>query len=178
MRFVVSLLIISSFLLCSCSFSGKQEKDTVLRAANGMPIGNNEGFMAPEIQLADINGNKVDLSSLKGKYVLIDFWASWCQPCIEEIPELKKLYSFYHSKGLEIYGVSLDNDRNRWVKAISDHQMNWVQVSDLKKWQSEPLVSYGVDAIPSNFLLDKEGKIIAKNLHGDQLEDFFKKLFN
>ncbi|POY36003.1 TlpA family protein disulfide reductase [Solitalea longa] len=177
MRLNILWLFISVLVFTSCANEKKSPK-TELRAANGLPIGNVEGFMAPEIQLNDINGNPISVSSLKGKYVLVDFWASWCGPCMQEVPELTNLYATYHGKGLEIYGVSLDNDKNRWQQATKNHQMNWIHVSDLKKWESQPLESYGVDAIPANFILDKEGKIIAKNLHGVQLEHFLKKLFN
>lgn len=127
------------------------------------------GALAPDFILPDTNGNNISLSSLRGKYVLIDFWASWCGPCRKEIPNMVKLYQDFGGKNFEILGVSLDKTRDKWVGAIKSDHLNWPQVSDLKFWQSEVTPIYNVKAIPYTVLLDKEGKIIAKNLRGEEL---------
>ncbi len=128
------------------------------------------GATAPEIELENPDGEKVPLSSLRGKYVLVDFWAAWCKPCRQENPNLVKAYQKFHKKGFEIYQVSLDKYKHAWLKAIKDDNLNWVHVSDLKHWQSAAAKLYNVRSIPANFLLDPKGKIIAKNLRGKALE--------
>lgn len=128
------------------------------------------GAQAPEISLSDTTGNSIALSSLRGKYVLLDFWASWCGPCRAENPNVVRMYNKFRDKGFEIYSVSLDQAKANWTKAIRNDHLTWTHVSDLKFWQSAAAQQYGVQAIPATFLLDKEGKIIAKNLRGDALE--------
>lgn len=130
------------------------------------------GGDAPEIALADTNGTTVPLSSLRGKYVLIDFWASWCGPCRNENPNVVRMYNKFKDKGFAIYSVSLDNPgkREAWVRAIRNDNLTWTHVSDLRGWQSEAAQRYGVSAIPATFLVDRDGKIIAKNLRGAALE--------
>lgn len=129
------------------------------------------GSLAPDFTLDSPEGEKVSLSSLRGQYVLIDFWASWCGPCRVENPNVVKMFNRYKDKGFTIYGVSLDKDKKAWVNAIEKDKLTWVHGSDLKYWQNEVAQSYGVTGIPATFLLDKEGKIIAKNLRGKALED-------
>ena len=133
-------------------------------------VATTQGQEAPEINLPSPDGTNIALSSLKGKIVLVDFWASWCGPCRKEMPNVVKAYAKFKDKGFEIYGVSLDQDKDRWVEAIKKDGITWPQVSDLKQWDCEPAKQYGVTGIPATFLLDKEGKIIAKNLRGDDLE--------
>lgn len=128
------------------------------------------GGQAPEITLADTSGNTVPLSSLRGKYVLIDFWASWCGPCRQENPNVVRMYNKFKDKGFTIYSVSLDQAKENWLRAIRNDHLTWTHVSDLKYWQSAAAQLYGVNAIPATFLLDREGKIIAKNLRGAELE--------
>ena len=128
------------------------------------------GSVAPEIEMNDVNGVPVKLSSLRGKYVMIDFWASWCGPCRQENPALVKVYQKFKSKGFQIYGVSLDNNDASWKKAIMDDNLTWVHVSDLQRWGSSVVKSYGVEGIPYSFLIDKEGKIIARGLRSEALE--------
>lgn len=128
------------------------------------------GGQAPEITLTDTSGNTVPLSSLRGKYVLIDFWASWCGPCRQENPNVVRMYNKFKDKGFTIYSVSLDQAKENWLRAIRNDHLTWTHVSDLKFWQSAAAQLYGVNAIPATFLLDKDGKIIAKNLRGPELE--------
>ena len=101
--------------------------------------------------------------------MLVDFWASWCGPCRAENPNVLKAYSKYHPKGFDILGVSLDEKKDKWEEAIKKDNLNWTQVSDLQGWKNSVAVLYGVQAIPMNFLIDKDGKIIAKGLRGDDL---------
>jgi len=129
------------------------------------------GQQAPEISLQNPEGETVSLSSLQGKYVLIDFWASWCGPCRKENPNVVRMYKKYKDKDFEIFGVSLDRDKNAWVKAIEDDQLDWMHVSDLKFWESAVVPKYNITGIPMTVLLDKDGKIIAKNLRGKALEE-------
>lgn len=135
------------------------------------------GEMAPEIALPQVDGSILKLSDLRGKVVLIDFWASWCGPCRAEFPNVKNLYARFQSKGFEIYGVSLDKDRPSWVSSINSLGLTWKQVSDLKFWACAPAKTYKVSGIPFTVLIDKEGKIIAKNLRGEDLEKKLEELF-
>lgn len=136
------------------------------------------GKVAPEIALKSPEGKEITLSSLKGKLVLIDFWASWCKPCRMENPNVVKVYDEYKNKGFEILGVSLDRDKQKWVGAIANDKLSWLHVSDLKFWQSEAAIKYNVKAIPKTFLIDKEGKILAKDLRGDALRERIAKELN
>ncbi len=129
------------------------------------------GNKAPEIAEETTDGKMINLSSLHGKYVLLDFWASWCGPCRRENPNIVAAYKEFKDKGFTIFGVSYDTKKDRWQKAIADDQLNWYQVSDLKGWKNSTSDQYGIKAIPSNLLLDKDGKIIAKNLFGKKLTD-------
>ena len=119
-------------------------------------------------------GEPLSLSSAienpANKYVLLDFWASWCGPCMGEVPALKETYAAYHDKGFEIFGVSLDNDKERWMGAVEKNGMNWIHVSDLQGWQNAAAAENGVRSIPANFLIDSEGKIVATGLRGDDLK--------
>ncbi|MEO8795210.1 MAG: TlpA disulfide reductase family protein [Daejeonella sp.] len=135
------------------------------------------GAMAPDFSLADTTGKKVALSSLRGKYVLLDFWASWCKPCRDENPNIVQAYQDFNGKGFTVLGVSLDREKKNWLQAINADELTWNHVSDLKFWSSEAAVLYGVGSIPANFLLDPKGKIIGRNLRGPALQDKLKEIF-
>ncbi|MFN3758167.1 MAG: redoxin domain-containing protein [Algoriphagus aquaeductus] len=136
------------------------------------------GQVAPDIELPDPNGNMVKLSDLRGKYVLIDFWAAWCKPCRQENPNVVRLYNQYKSKGFEVFGVSLDRTKEDWVKAIADDQLTWTHVSDLKYFNSAAAELYKIEAIPATYMIDPDGKIIAKDLRGPSLENKLAELFD
>ncbi|GHE44512.1 AhpC/TSA family protein [Sphingobacterium griseoflavum] len=155
--------------------SSARQLEARIAADKSIKLGN----MAPEFVQPDTAGRPVSLADFKGKYVLIDFWASWCGPCRAENPNLLEAYQKYENKGLHILAVSLDDvkGRNAWLKAIKDDGMPWVHVADLKGWANEAAVLYGVRAVPQNYLLDPEGKIIALNLRGEKLHDELAKVF-
>lgn len=134
------------------------------------------GQQAPELSLPGKNGDTIKLSSFQGKIVLVDFWASWCVPCRRNNPFLVYLYKKYKNKGLEIYGLSIDEEKDRWLGAVKKDRLSWPQVVDNKGWDAPSTLAYGVEAIPANFLLDKEGKIIAIDLEGQELEKKIKAL--
>jgi len=135
------------------------------------------GSLAPDLSLPDPSGQTHKLSSLRGKIVLLDFWAGWCAPCRRENPNLVKAYKKYHDKGFEIYQVSLDKTKPAWQEAIKQDGLTWIQVSDLRFWGSAAVQLYGIESIPANFLLDKNGRIVAQNLRGAELEEKLDQIF-
>ncbi|MBX9784345.1 MAG: AhpC/TSA family protein [Chitinophagaceae bacterium] len=129
------------------------------------------GVAATDFTLPSPEGADISLSSFKGKYVLVDFWASWCGPCRQESPSLVKAYEKFKTRNFEIFGVSMDDNKDKWLKAIKEDGYSWKQVSDLKKgWENAAAALYGISAIPFNFLINPEGIIIARNLRGEELE--------
>ena len=134
------------------------------------------GKTVPEIALPGINGNTVTLAALSGKVVLIDFWASWCGPCRMTNPYIQKLYKQYSAKGFEVFAVSLDVNKPLWLKAVKKDRLTYIQVIDIDGWLSKVAEKYFVDALPTNFLLDKTGKIVAINIEGKELFDKVKEL--
>ncbi len=135
------------------------------------------GVIAPEISLPNVDGEIVNLSDLRGRYVLVDFWAEWCKPCRMENPNVVRMYNKYRDKGFEVFGVSLDRTREKWLKGIEEDGLIWTQVSDLKYFNSEAARTYSVSGIPFAVLLDREGRIIAKNLRGKNLEAKLEEIF-
>jgi len=136
------------------------------------------GQMFVPFSMADSSGNEIALTELVGSnYLLVDFWASWCSPCRAENPNLVALYNEYHDQGFDIFGVSFDSNRERWLKAVADDGLTWPHVSDLKGWENAAGKLYGIRSIPSNLLLDPSGVIIAKNLRGEELRAKLAELF-
>lgn len=139
--------------------------------------GLSRGSEVPDIELPTPSGEMLKLSSLRGKYVLIDFWASWCGPCRRENPNVVRLYNKYHNQGFDIFGVSLDNNASKWQAAIAKDKLTWNHVSDLKGWSSSAARLYNVSSIPFTVLIDPDGKVIGTNLRGQQLEQVLENIF-
>ena len=136
------------------------------------------GAIAPEIALPNPAGDTIRLSSTRGEYVLLDFWAAWCPPCRTENPHLAELYKKYHQEGFEIFQVSLDQTREAWLDGISEDKIgDWIHVSDLQYWSSSVVTLYGIESIPANYLLDSDGRIIDSNLRGEALTQKLAEIF-
>jgi thiol-disulfide isomerase/thioredoxin len=128
------------------------------------------GAALPEISLLNVNDSMVNLSSFKGKVVLVDFWASWCGPCRQSNPSVVKLYKKYKDRGFEVFGVSIDDKKNAWIKAIKQDKIKYTQVNDAGGWNSKVATAFRIEAIPTSFLLDKNGNVVAIDAEGKELD--------
>jgi peroxiredoxin len=137
------------------------------------------GLKFTDLTMNDLDGQSRSLSEWcgKGNYVLVDFWASWCTPCRREMPNVVASYVKYHKKGYEVVGVSFDDKETAWKSAVNQMGMDWIQISDLKGWESAATSAYGEESIPSNVLLDPDGRIVASDLRGPQLEKKLKEIY-
>ena len=142
-------------------------------AKKGIP---KEGSIAPDFTMNDVNDKPFSLSQLRGQYVLVDFWASWCGPCRDENPNVVAMYNKYKNKNFTVLGVSLDRNKASWLEAIAQDKLAWKQISDLKEWSSIAVPLYGIEGIPYNVLVDPQGKIIATDLRGEGLESTLAKI--
>ena len=186
----ISLISVAALFSFAVFFAAKSTprneggiKEEISSVNTEVSVGLNIGNIAPDIEYTSPDGKTIKLSSLRGKLVLIDFWASWCPPCRLENPNLVKSYEHYmdsafkSGKGFTVYSVSLDQDKNGWIGAIKSDNLSWKNhVSDLKGWKSEAARLYEIEAIPSNFLIDSNGIIIATNLRGAALDAKLNKL--
>jgi len=151
----------------------EESASDVVESAQRLEIGS----IAPDFSLPNPEGKVIHLSDFRGKYLFLDFWASWCLPCRKENPGFVNIYKQFRNQNFEILGISLDKKKDKWVKAVLSDELEWPQVSDLKYFDSEMVELYNIVNVPTTMLLDPEGKIIAKNLHPKDLEKLLEEVF-
>lgn len=173
MKKIASLFLVFTLVGTTVFAGGDGDKTETVEEVK---VGLNIGDEAPNLEFKNPEGKMVSLKSLRGKVVLIDFWASWCRPCRMENPNVVSAYNKFKDNGFEIYGVSLDKSQDAWVKAIGQDKLNWTNVSDLGGWNSAGAATYGVRSIPANFLINEDGIIVAKGLRGANLHAELQKL--
>jgi peroxiredoxin len=165
-------------VLQSMKQSYDRQRAQIADAEHRQQEGSWVGKEAPVLSLPDVNGKLVSLTSYKGKYLLVDFWASWCGPCREENPNVVKVHDEFKNKNFAILGVSLDKNKEAWQQAIQTDKLDWTHVSDLRQWNSKAVETFRFDGIPYNVLIDPQGKIIAESLRGENLENKLKEVLN
>jgi peroxiredoxin len=161
------------------AFLAEMEKASQQQQQAEQPAGESwVGKTVPELTMPDPKGKNISISSFRGKYVLIDFWASWCGPCRMENPNVVKAFNEFKGRNFTVLGVSLDKDKDSWEKAITQDHLNWTQMSDLKYWNSQAVETFGFQGIPFNILVDPSGKVIAESLRGENLDAKLRQLLN
>jgi peroxiredoxin len=177
-RFIYILITICCLQSCDRSKEKRDDQQYVATTSQDVQSGNklDIGSMAPEFSLPDRKGRQVSLSDFRGKYVFLDFWASWCLPCRKENPDLVRVYNKFKGQNFEMLGIAFDKKREKWIDAIQSDGLEWPQVSDLKYFDSEMIELYSIVNVPTTMLVDPEGKIVAMNLHADELENLLSKL--
>ncbi len=172
----IILLFATSLILSACQSNSSKTKDTAEDTKEVTTVEDNS-IKLIELKLKDVNGKELSLMNevKKHKITVIDFWASWCRPCISEMPEMVDIYGQFKNKGLGIIGISLDDNEESWKSAIKEHGLTWTHVSDLKGWQSDAAVTYNVTGIPFTIIADSDGKILATGLRSHEIRDFLTK---
>ena len=178
-RHAVILLLISCLVSCGRSTNDRQE--VMNEEPDADQVQNDQrleiGSNAPDFSLPNTEGKVIHLSDFRGKYLFLDFWASWCLPCRKENPAFVKIYEQFRSQNFEMLGISFDKKKDNWIKAIASDELKWPQVSDLKYFDSDMIELYNIVNVPTTILLDPEGKIIGMNLHAQELEKLLEELF-